>query len=161
VSRSTTCSAHNTKVRVSGKLSYGSVFQSESVTREEGKEVRRGLGFYDTIETDDVRPSGKLWQVWNRDSIGGPLRSGNGEVETGTVELVNEDGSWVGTMRGYTTMGPRTHHYHIELTGTGAHEGFSALLYAKGLQGGPWEVEGFVFPGVLPEYPEPVEVPSD
>ena len=31
------------------------------------------------------------------------------QVFTGTVKLVNDDGSWVGTMRGYVVNGPRTH----------------------------------------------------
>lgn len=146
---------------VSGQVTVGDFFQDPDITNEDGTQVRRNGGVYDTIEMDDARLSGTMWQVWNRDSIGGPLRRGDGEVETGTVELVNEDGSWVGTMRGYASMGPRTHYWHIELTGTGAHEGFSALLYAKGPAGGPWDVEGFVFPGVLPEYPEPVKVPAE
>jgi len=146
---------------VSGQVFVGHVFQSPEVTEEEGRQVRREFGFADTIEMDDARLSGKLWEVWNRDSIGGPLKQGDGEVETGAVELVNDDGSWVGTMRGYASMGPRTHYWHYELTGTGAYEGFSALLHAQGRPGGPWDVEGFVFPGVLPEYPDPVEVPAD
>jgi len=146
---------------VSGQVFIGNVFQSATVAEVDGSQELRGLGFYDTIEMDDARLSGTMWQVWNRDSIGGPLRQGDGEVETGTVALVNDDGTWVGTMRGYTTMGPRTHHYHIELTGTGAHEGHSAMLYVHGLQGGPWDAEGLAFPGVLPEYPAPVQVPAE
>lgn len=148
---------------VSGQVTIGNFLDGGQVTWNEERNVqeRRGEGFFDTIAMDDTRLSGTISEVWNRDSIGGPLRQGDGEVETGTVAIVNEDGSWVGTMRGYASMDPRTHYWHYELTGTGAHEGFSALLYAHGRAGGPWDVEGFVFPGVLPEYPDPVEVPAE
>jgi len=146
---------------VTGQIWIGAVLQPATVTEEEGRQVRRGFGFWDTIELDDARLSGKLWQVWNRDSIGGPLKQGDGEVAAAALELVNEDGSWVGTMRGYASMGPRSHYWQIELTGTDVYEGHSALLYAHGPAGGPWAVEGFVFPGALPPYPDPVEVPAE
>jgi len=108
---------------------------------------------------DDPRLGGTLWQLWNHASIGGPKYRADGEVMSGTVELVNDDGSWVGTMRGYIFHVPmRTHYRQLELTGTGAYEGLSALAYAVGPGGGAHEFEGFVFPGGLPEYPDPVEV---
>ena len=110
---------------------------------------------------DDDRLSGTLWQLWNHESIGGPKYRADGEVMFGTVELVNDDGSWVGTMRGYIVNGPRTHYWQLDLTGTGAYEGLSALAYVEGPGGGAHEFEGFVFPGALPEYPDPVEVPTE
>ena len=54
----------------------------------------------------------------------------------------------------------RRHYWHIALTGTDAHEGLSALFYAWGPAQGLIDVEGFVFPGVLPAYRDPVEVPG-
>jgi len=145
---------------VSGSLRADTgCFQGSTLVVEEGRTQQRGYGCHDAIEMDDARLSGTLWHVWNRDFIGERQYGREGEVLTGTVELVNDDGSWVGTMRGYYTMDPRTAHWHLELTGTGAHDGFSALLYTKGLD--TMDVEGFVFPGVLPEYPDPVVVPTE
>ena len=101
---------------------------------------------------DDPRLSGDLWLLWNRSYLYG------GQVISGTVELTNDDGTWVGTMRGYKVGG--RHYWQVELTGIGAYEGHSALLNHRGVSGYVHEVEGFVFPGELPERPEPVEVPE-
>jgi hypothetical protein len=145
---------------VSGTLQYGGAFAPMTTTQAEGRFLQRGYGAYDRIEMDDARLSGTLWHVWNRDFIWGPKKyETEGEVLTGTVELVNDEGSWVGRMRGYVTQRPERHFWHIELTGTGAYDGLSTLLYAEGYFN--HEVEGFVFPGALPEYPDPVEVPAD
>ena len=146
---------------VSGTLRLVNEFQGSTLTVEEGRKLVRGGGNRETIEMDDPRLSGDLWTVLNRDFIGDRQYGGDGAVGTGAVELVNEDGSWVGTMRGYVSMDPRTHHWHYELTGTGAHDGFSALLYARRPETGVWDVEGFVFPGALPAYPDPVVVPAE
>jgi hypothetical protein len=48
----------------------------------------------------------------------------------------------------------------MELTGAGTYEGLAALLVFRAQRGYLQEVEGFVFPGALPEYPDPVEVPA-
>ena len=71
------------------------IFDSGTNTYEDGRTVQRGYGSYDTIEMDDARLSGTSYHVWNRDYL--PF----GQVLTGTVELVNDGGSWIGTMRGY------------------------------------------------------------
>ena len=57
-------------------------------------------------------------------------------------------------------MNPATLHWHMELTGTGAYDGLSALLEAVGLYG-PQEVQGIILPGALPEYPEAVVLPVE
>ena len=138
--------------QVSGTNLGYRIFESGANTREDGRTLQRGYGSYDTIEMDDARLSGTLYHVWNRDYL--PY----GQVLTGTVELVNDDGSWVGTMRGYKVGG---HDWQMELTGTGAYEGHAALLEFRALDGYRQEVEGFVFPGTLPEYPDPVDVPAE
>jgi hypothetical protein len=141
---------------VSGTLRYVGTFQGGTSALEDGRAGQRDYGSYDRIEMDDARLSGTLYHVWNRDYLG------DGEVFTGTVELVNDDGSWVGTMRGYFAYeeSGRRHYWQLELTGTGAHDGLSTLLYASGPAPGLADVEGFVFPGTLPAYPGPVEVPA-
>ena len=130
------------------------IFESGTETHEDGRTLQRGYGSYDTIELDDARLSGTLYHVWNRDYMLG------GQVLTGTVELVNDGGSWVGTMRGYKLGGTR-HYWQMQLTGTGAYDGLSALLVFRGVDDIRQEVEGFVFPGALPDYPEPVVVPTE
>mgnify|MGYP001815309243 CR=1 FL=1 len=142
--------------QVSGTNAYAGVFENATFGYEDGRVLERGEGAYDTIEMDDARLSGTLWHVWNRDYLG------DGEVLTGTVELVNEGGTWVGTMRGYKAYEPdeHLHYWQVELTGTGAYEGYSALLYFRGVTYYTLAVEGYIFPGELPDYPGPVEVPA-
>jgi len=145
---------------VSGKFNYGRKFQAHVVTQGEDRKTHRGGGLEMPIELDDARLSGTIYLALNEDLIGEKYQHHDGEVSTGTLELVNDDGSWIGTVRGFTSMNPATQHWHMDLTGTGAHEGLSALLEAKGPYGSG-DVEGLIFPGVLPEYPEPVEVPAE
>ena len=147
--------------RVSGTLRPVDMLQGATLIVEEGRYLERGYGTYDTIEMDDPRLSGTLWNLWNVDSIKGRKYASDGEIIAGTIELVNDEGSWVGTMRGYASMDPKTYQIGMELSGTGAHDGFSALLYATRPETGVWDIEGFVFPGALPEYPDPVEVPVE
>ena len=142
--------------RFSGPCTYAGSYGSESSGSEDGRWWRHGYLGRCRSEMDDPRLSGDLWTLWNHESVGGGIHCGTGEVLTGTVELVNDGGSWVGTMRGYIVNGPRTHFWQLDLNGTGAYEGLSALAYAIGPGGGAHEFEGFVFPGALPTYPEPV-----
>ena len=140
-----------------GHRTFGAYVEEDGRTGRHGDLVRVGC------EMDDARLSGSLWVLSNMDAIGGRIRASEGEVMAQTVELVNDDGSWVGTNRGYIAYEPlgRVHYWQLELTGTGVYEGHSALLQVKGPGTGPYEVEGFVFPGALPEYPGPVEVPAE
>lgn len=146
--------------RVTGQLRYdpyGSYSYGQASWNEERRvEERRGAWFADDpIEMDDPRLGGLNSETWNWDTYGGTLKAGRGEVMASRVKVVNDDGYWIGTMRGYVAYEPGRHLYmHYELTGKGAYEGHSALLYATGPQGGPWDFEGFVFPGPVPEYPD-------
>jgi len=145
---------------VSGKLRWERKYQAAVITQGEDRKTYRDAGIENSIEMDDARLSGTMYLAQNQDHIGEKYQHHDGEVWTGTLELVNDDGSWIGTVRGYASMNPATLHWHMELTGTGAHEGLSTLLEAKGPYGS-WDVEGLIFPGVLPEYPDPVEVPAE
>ena len=149
--------------QVSGTSAYADSYAVVPSTKAEDRFLVRGYGSYDTVKMDDARLSGKFWHVWNRDYIWGSQEFVvEGEVLTGTAELVNDDGTWVGTMRGYKAYEPvgKRHYWQVELAGTGAYEGLSALLYFRGTSEYRHEVDGFVFPGPLPEYPDPVEVPE-
>ena len=130
------------------------------VTQEFDRKTKRGGGGTWTFEFDDPRLSGVAYELRSLDQIGPKYEYHEGEAFTGTIELVNDAGSWVGSLRGFATMGPATRHWHIELTGTGGHEGLSALLEGVGPYGSA-EVEGLIFPGALPEYPDPVEAPAE
>jgi hypothetical protein len=146
---------------VAGTAIEKRLLQLASTSYDEDRIRHRGAKYEDIITLDDARLSGTMWQVWNTDNL--PDASGKtfgsiGNLITGRTEIVNDDGSWMGTMRGYIDKATDNYHFQIELTGTDAYEGYSALLYAKGL--GMWDVEGFIFPGELPAYPDPDEVPA-
>lgn len=133
---------------------------ADDVTQEFDRKTRRGGGRTWTFEMDDPRLSGVAYEVRNQDLIGPKYEYHEGETFTGTVELVTDEGSWVGSLRGYATMGPAVRHWHFELTGTGEYEGLSAILEGVGPYGSA-EVQGLLYPGSLPEYPDPVEVPIE
>lgn len=133
---------------------------ADDVSQEFDRKTKRGGGGTWTFAFDDPRLSGVAYELRNLDMIGPKYEHHEGETFAGTIELVNEEGSWVGSLRGYATMGPATRHWHIELTGTGGHEGLSALLEGVGPYGSA-EVQGLIFPGSLPDYPDPVKVPVE
>ena len=140
---------------VTGRIIDGRQDRPYTRSTDDDRIRYRGAVYVDPIEMDDARLSGKLWQAWSKDG----LRDGRpGELITGTTELTNDGGSWVGKQRGYIDPFTGDYHFQIDLTGTGAYEGYSALLYAKGHS--TWDVEGLIFPGALPDYPDPVEVPD-
>jgi hypothetical protein len=148
---------------VTGEMGMGDAiqdFQVPEITQEADRKVLRTEGYAMPIEMDDDRLTGTMYVLRNKDEIGEKYQYTDGATWTGTFEIVNDDGSWPGTLRGYTTVNPATLHWHMELTGTGAYDGLSALLEAVGLYG-RWAVEGLVFPGALPEYPGPVVVPAE
>ena len=146
--------------QVAGKVFYPRVWRLlEKIWDDERQVEERTHYLENPIEMDDPRLSGLLRRIWNCETYGGPREAGLGEVMAARTELVNDDGTWVGTMRGYVAYGPRRHYWQFELTGTGAYEGHTALLWTQGPGGGPQEVEGFVFPGPLPEYP--AELPAE
>ena len=145
---------------VTGTVFDGREHQGATKSLDADRARHRGVVYVDPIEMDDPRLSGAMWQAWSLDTLpdaDGRYLTEQGSLISGTAEIVNEDGSWVGTLRGYIDPATRDIHYHAELGGTGAYNGYSALLYAKGPS--TMDVEGFIFPGTLPGYPDPVEVP--
>ena len=102
---------------------------------------------------NDPRLSGDAWFVLNMDSL--PPRPYS-KVWTGTLRIENPDGTWSGTLRGYTDPATKLDSYVFELTGIDGYEGYLALL----LSIDEYEfasIQGFVFPGSMPEYPDPIE----
>ena len=148
---------------VAGTLAYRWQRQAETASNDEDRWRYRGGLFGYTIEVDDSRLSGSLWATWSRDAFpddSGRAYGNGGALRTGSVEIVNDEGSWRGTAHGY--LDPTTVHWLIEfqLAGTGGYEGWSALLHARG-PASPMDIDGFIFPGAWPEYPKPVVVPAD
>lgn len=84
---------------VSGTSTHLSAFESESCAVDDGGIRVCRKGSHDRNEMDDPRLSGDLWLLWNRSYLPG------GQAISGTVELTNDDGNWVGTMRGYKIGG--------------------------------------------------------
>ena len=100
------------------------------------------------IDSGDPRLSGTLWTIENIDIY----IDSQGQVVVGVVGIDNEDGAWRGTSLGYTT--PQWGAYSQNfLSGEGAYEGLSAILFLMD-NGTDLDVEGMVFPGGLPPYPE-------
>ena len=158
---------------VTGTIEVGGGEYLDIQTRiwDEEREVEELRGRYldDPITMDDPRLSGRLRSTVNLDTHGGRELAGQGTVAAGRTELFNDEGTWTGTFRGYRDVGigpvgfpERVIHWHVELAGTGAYEGQSALLYIHGDPSGEQilEVEGFVFPGVSPEYPDSILYPE-
>ena len=69
------------------------------------------------------------------------------QVRYGEMQLVNEDGTWVGSFAGSLANGGFVQTYWLE--GTGAYEGLSYVVTAGGL-GNTWRSQGLIFPGAIP-----------
>ena len=163
VAQETESPSFDVPYEVTGQVFFPRVTRSREVTWDEERRVEeRQLYRQGRIVHDDPRLSG--WMLWtsNVETWGGPWHSGLGEVMAGSAQLVNDDGSWVGTFRGWVAERPRRRHMLFELTGTGAYEGHSALLWGQGRTVEMHiDVQGFVFPGWLPEYPPEPKVITD
>jgi hypothetical protein len=148
---------------VTGTVTIVRWHEDDAESYGEDRSRYRGGLVEEVIEVDDPRMSGTVWSTWNFDTLPDPsglVFGAGGALGTGSTEIVNDDGSWRGTFHGYKD--PATFDWFIEydLAGTGAYEGHSALLHVKG-QGGRMDVDGFIFPGAWPEYPNPVELPAE
>ena len=148
---------------VTGQAYFPRAMQNWDATWDEEREVEECKHYTaQRIELDDTRLSGWLVMTLRVDTFGGRRHGGLGEVMAASGQVVNDDGNWVGTMRGYVAEGPgRRHYWQLELTGTGAYAGHSALLRGQGGSGQRIEIQGFVFPGPLPAYPPEPEVITD
>jgi hypothetical protein len=81
------------------------------------------------------------------------LGEGVAETYTGTVRVENIDGTWVGTQFGCSSCGrgAASDMFHVELVGTGAYEGLSALLYLQNPRiNDDVVLYGVIFPGDIP-----------
>jgi hypothetical protein len=76
-------------------------------------------------------------------------------VIVGRAGIDQETGAWRGTFHGYATPSDERVYYQLDLTGEGAYEGLSAMLFIID-NGTSFDVEGMVFSGGLPPLPEPL-----
>lgn len=148
--------------RVTGTRAYSAQYQGPTASNDEDRWRYRGALFGYILEVDDPRLSGTEWSTWSKDTF--PDESGRffgtgGALKTGSVEIVNDAGSWHGTAHGYQDPATTSWFIEFDLAGTGAYEGYSALLHVTG-PATRKDVNGFIFRGTWPEFPDPVEVPG-
>jgi hypothetical protein len=93
-------------------------------TREQWDEAGR-------LTMDDPRISGAWRGTVGINRYRSPDGAARAETYTGTITVANDAGTWVGTLLGCSGCG-RREDKHVELVGTGAYEGLSALLYSGG-----------------------------
>ena len=66
-------------------------------------------------------------------------------MATGRAGIAHELGAWQGTFHGYATPNDERLYYHVDLTGEGAYEGLSAILFVLD-NGTGFDVEGIDLP---------------
>ena len=125
------------------------VIESPRVEFGEGRILHRGEVLEQPIDSGDPRLSGTLGISLDWDTHA----DSSGIVAVGAVHIDNEDGAWQGTSLGYSRPGWSRRHHQYNLTGEGAYEGLSAILFLID-DGTGFAVEGIVFPGELPPIPE-------
>jgi hypothetical protein len=118
----------------------------------DGMIAQRGRDSGGHVEMSDARLSGDVVlrdnaDRWCPEACSPELLS---DVLWGTIEVTNDDGSWVGTSVGTTDASAGgTGVTYYELVGAGAYEGLSAILFeSETAEGYPWN--GVIFPGDLP-----------
>jgi hypothetical protein len=79
-------------------------------------------------------------------------------LTTGSLLLEGPEGYWSGTLTARTLLGVEVGTW--VLTGHGVYEGLSALLTTTE-DTSEVSVEGFIFPGLFPPVPEPLEPPTE
>jgi hypothetical protein len=118
----------------------------------------RGERWSSPLEVSDHRISGMWSMTLNYNAFKDGASYG---VRSGSAAIVNDDGSWTGTSMGYQNPTTEGLHYQVLLHGHDAYAGLSALISLS--QDGysmTFDVDGVVFPGGMPEYPELVQLPE-
>jgi hypothetical protein len=100
-----------------------------------------------TDRANDPRVSGTYVATWNIDYWGTADHSNGALVQWGTATLTTPGGTWVGRATGVYSS-DRGDTIVAWWTGTGAYKGLTYFSVATG--GGPWEIQGQIFPGSPP-----------
>jgi hypothetical protein len=125
---------------VSGTINFGEQAPGSATYRDEAGGLHfRDWTYHSTLDLDDDRLDGATTGALDWDFA---IRAG---VHRGTFRVENADGAWEGP---YTGTGVSTDDWTSmsELTGEGAYEGLSAILFLDNSSA----VHGSVFPTVLP-----------
>ncbi len=106
------------------------------------------------VEVGDHRFTGNMYSVHDYYKYAGLPTWG---VRNVSAVLTNDDGYWVSTTDwGYQQPEDGTMAYAMQWRGRGAYEGLSALtILSQDAWGLNMDLEGIIFPGELPEAPEP------
>jgi hypothetical protein len=150
----------STPAKVAGTIEGGGdVVQEPTETVVDGLlEVRDFVLVGDALEMDDPRMTGSISVTFNADVH---KVSDFEDVVLQTVELRidNDDGSWTGqgTQLNHDGAGISEEEVinllTLPMTGSGAYEGLSAYLFFD-FSGDPPTVEGAIYEGELPPFPE-------
>ena len=140
-----------------------STFTAQVIGEPEFIEAEPGTGqgtMVATLEATDPRVSG----TWSQFEAGVPVEVADGDggfIGRNAVRVVNDDGSWVGTSRGFLTFpsdGPPNVQFYSELVGEGGYEGLSMFYFQTGLLGEAFEGGVIVPSDGVPAFPE---LPAD
>jgi hypothetical protein len=141
--------------KVTGTISGWDEIEVESEGSIEDGFIRDQWEERAQLEMSDSRLTGTLTGTLGIDRYS-PNASGDGIAETftGTVSVENDGGTWVGTQFGCECRAPSSQGsdmFHMELVGTGAYEGLSALLYLQNPRiNDEDDLYGVIFPGDIP-----------
>ena len=142
----------STATSVSGTIveSTSSIDTDGTYEVQDGVIQRKGIHYTNLWETSDSRLSGTA--TYDADWIRFP--QSDFQVEAATHVLQNADGRWVG--QGSALAVPRATNTDIAiLRGEGAYEGLTAYV-AMDWTVQPPTIAAAIFPGVMPEAPEPL-----
>lgn len=132
-----------------GTVVYPGRYLTGTSEAEDLKLTKRGDGWeFRDVELSDPRVSGTWRAVNNEDSY-----YAAGGVWTQARRIDNAAGSWLGDFTGYRSPSGRWMHQGT-LTGSGAYEGLSAIVFMEDTGQTTYHVHGMVFPGGLPETPD-------
>jgi hypothetical protein len=142
-----------------GVLVTGTVVTEATDFTEEDTDVENGRRQRGRIarghaDMSDPRLSGFVTASDNADrfcdGVCGP-DTFRADILWGTLEIVNDGGTWVGRSVGTSDMSAEGRGVtYYELVGTGAYEGLSAVLFETEPKVGPKIWNGVIFPGGLP-----------
>jgi hypothetical protein len=132
-------------VPVRGEIIWGDVARDPTFIEDgAGTSHIRDFVYLSTMKADDDRLAGDTtgtvdWDFFRLDRKA-PQRAG---LNQGTFRIDNAEGAWEGP---WTGIGSSTDSWRalIELTGSGAYEGFSATLFTHSGDSGP--VTGVIYP---------------
>jgi hypothetical protein len=138
-------------VRVSGQSTYAGKPESGTIEITSSRVLDHGATHDYILTSDDPRFSGVLHMTINLDSFQG---APGASVFTGEARVDAESGGWDGVFRGVGMVGTNDMYGQSVLSGVGANDGLSAVLFMDNADNElVFQMEGLVFPGDMPELP--------